>query len=170
MPAPGQSTFDGNPNANPPTIVGYRPGLPDFNGGALTDDGRFPPDPSTMPTAALFNTIAAMLVSLGRASHVGGFAITAGASPVMSSWWAAGNNIASGSNPFSITKNGPGDYSITWPAGLFPTTGQPHAWLNVQLTGGHSVSIGAVWIANGVRVTTTQDTTLTDLNFSVALF
>jgi hypothetical protein len=167
MTAPNGSTFDGNPNASPATTVGYRPGQGDFNGAALTDDPSFPPDPATMPTAELFNTYAYLLISICKAIGVAGAAITAGVSPVVSSFWTAALLIAS--NPFTVTRNGVGDYSITWAANLFPIAGQPRARINA-LIGATNASIGAVNITNGVRIQTTQGGALTDLNFSFEVF
>lgn len=165
MPAGNQSPWDGNPNASPPTTAGARPGINDFNGAALKNDPVNMPDPATMPTAELFNTLDFTAVSIGKMVPNGFISVVAGGSPTTAFWSTAANNI--GSNPFSITRNGAGDYSITVAANTFPTpAAQPHAQLNVQL-GAASYSIGAVNIANGVRVTTTQGGALTDLNFTV---
>lgn len=168
MTAPGQSTFDGNPNATPAVSTGYRPGLSDFNGGALKDDPQYPPDPSTMPTSALFNTIAAMLVSMGKMVPTAFIGINAGASPTVA-WWGTAANLI-GANPFTVTRNSAGNYSITWTAGVLPNAlGAPNAQINAVL-GAHNYSIGTVNIANGVQVTTTEDGVLTDLNFTVWMF
>lgn len=167
MPAGGISTFDGNPNAQVPTSVGYRPGAPDFNGAALVDDTVYPPDPQTMPTAALFNTIDWTIVSLGKMCEVGTFAVTAGSSPIMTSWQTAANLITT--NPFTLIRNGVGDYTIEWAANTFPITGQPRAWLNAIL-GAHAYAIGIINLLTGVRVTTVIDGALADIPFSVALY
>lgn len=162
MPAPGQSTFDGNPNANPPTTVGYRPGLSDFNGAALTDDPVNPPDPATMPTSAQQNTLGAMEVSFGKICPAGWFGITAGVSPVMSFFGTAANNTVG--NPYTIARVGAGNYQITWAANTFPLVAGPKAYLNF-LGGANTYSIEAVYIVNGVQITTQQGGVLTDLNF-----
>ncbi len=167
MPAPNQSTFDGNPNANPPTTSGYRPGLPDFNGAALTDDTQNPPDPQTMPVSFVWNTFAYLIVSICRMIPCASFALTPGVSPSILWWFTAALNIAS--NPFAITRNGAGDYSVTWAANLFPVQGSPKAYLN-SLQGAHNVGIQAQNITNGVRIQTVQDAVLTDLPFTVDVF
>lgn len=168
MPAPGQSTFDGNPNTSPATTTPYRPGTADFNGAALVDDPVYVPDPSTMPTAELFNTIAFLAISACKMIPSGFISVNAGATPTVAFWGTAANNITS--NPFTVTRTAAGNYSITWTAGTFPSpAAQPNASLNIAL-GAHNYGIGAVNITNGVQVTTTQDAALTDLNFTVWIF
>lgn len=167
MPAPNGSTFDGNANASPPTMVGYRPGLPDFNGAALTNDLASPPDPATMPVAEVWNTFAYLITSICKMIGVATFAVNAGASPTMASWFTAALNIQA--NPFTITRVGAGNYQITWAAALLPVQGWPRAFLNV-VGGAHSYSIEAVNITNGVQVYTQQDGVLTDLSFSVVVY
>lgn len=168
MPAGGISTFDGNPKTSPATTQGYRPGSSDFNGAALQNKASNPPDPSTMPTAELLNTMSLELVSIGKMIPVAFISVNAGGSPTTAYWSTAANNI--GSNPFTVTRNGAGDYSITYAAGTLPTpAAQPAATLNVQL-GAHNYAIGAINITNGIRVTTTEDGALTDLNFTAFLY
>lgn len=165
MPSGGLSTFDGNPNASPATTVGYRPGLPDFNGAALADDPVNPPDPQTMPTSALLNTYGKQLVSYGKVVACAGVGVNAGASPTFQYWTTAANLIVS--NPFTLTRVGAGNYQITYAANLLPIAGWPQSQLNAVL-GAHNYAISAVNIANGVQVYTVQDGALADLNFSVS--
>lgn len=167
MVAPNQSPYDGNPLATPPIANGYRPTPADFNGASLTNLSTFPPNPATMPTAELLNTTALTVVSHGKMVSVATFGVNAGASPTMEFWSTAALLIVS--NPFAITRNGVGDYSITWAANLFPIAGWPRAMINA-LIGATNASICAVNITNGVRVQTTQGGALTDLNFSVAVY
>jgi hypothetical protein len=168
MPAPGCSTFDGNPNSSPAVTAGYRPGAADFNGAALTNLGSNPPNPATMPTAELLNTDSLQLVSVSRMVPFAAISVTPGSSPSTAYYRTAANNIAS--NPFTITRNAAGDYSITYPTGTFPApVSQPTATLNAQL-GAHTYAIGAVNITNGVRVTTVVDGALADVPFTVNLY
>lgn len=165
MPAGGISTFDGNPETSPPTTTPYRPGSADFNGAALLDDPTYPPDPSTMPTANLFNTTDLLIVSLGKMVPVAFISVVAGASPTVAFWSTAANNIVG--NPFTVTRTAAGNYSITTPANTLPApVSQPQGELNVVL-GAHNYGVSAVNITNGVQVTTTQDGALADLNFTV---
>lgn len=168
MPAPGQSTFDGNPQTSPPTTTPYRPGTADFNGANLQNDPVYVPDPNTMPTAPLFNTYSYEIVSIGKMIPVAFISVNAGASPTVAFWSTAANNIAS--NPFTVTRTGAGNYNVTYAAGTLPApTAQPRGSLNVVL-GAHNYAIGAVNIVNGIQVTTTQDGALTDLNFTVDFY
>jgi hypothetical protein len=149
MTAPGQSPFDGNPLSTPPIANGYRPTPSDFNGAALTQDPVNPPDQATMPTAPLMNTTSLTLVSIGKAMACAGFGLTAGGSPTFAWWWTAANNVSG--NPFSILRNGAGDYSVTWAANLLPVAGWPKARVNALL-GAVTSGIVAVNITNGVRI------------------
>lgn len=168
MPAPNLSTWDGNPNTSPPTTTPYRPGTADFNGAGLTNDPVYPPNAATMPTAELFNTIGFLLTSIGKMVPNAFISVNAGASPTTAFWSTAANNILT--NPFTITRNSVGNYTITVSANVLPApAAQSLAVLNVVL-GAHNYSIGCVNVANGVQVTTTQDGALTDLNFTAWLF
>jgi hypothetical protein len=168
MPSPSQSTFDGNPNTSPPTTTPYRPGLDDFDGAQCIDDPSEPVETNDMPRSSCWNTFGYMLVSACKMIAVANISVTAGVSPTTAFWNTAANNIAA--NPFTITRNSVGNYSLTFTAGTFPApTSAARAFLNVLL-GAHNYSIGCVNIANGVQVTTTQDGALTDLNFTVDLF
>lgn len=169
MPAGGISTFDGNPNLAIPTTQGYRPGDADFNGAALQDLGKAPPNPATMPTAALYNTYSKQLESVSRMIPYAVASVIAAVSPSIPFWRVAANNVTS--NPFTLTRVGTGNYQLTLtnPA-LFPSAvGQATASLNVVL-GAHNYAIGVVNISNGVHITTTEDGVLTDLNFTAELF
>lgn len=168
MPAPGISTFDGNPETSPPTTTPYRPGTSDFNGAALADDPTYPPDPQTMPTANLFNTIALLLVSACKMIPFAIVSVTAGASPVIAFWNTAANDIDA--NPFTLARTAAGNYTLSWTAGAFPSAAaQPVVALNLEL-GAHNYGAGAVYGTNSVQVTTTEDGALADLPFTVMLF
>jgi hypothetical protein len=167
MPSPNGSTFDGNQNANPPTSVGYRPGLPDFNGAACQNDTANPPDPLTMPTAECWNTFGAQHVSVGKMVACATFGLVAQSVPILQYWQTAANLIIA--NPFTLTRVGAGNYQITWSANTFPLIGWPKAGL-VLIGGSHNYSVECAYITNGVQVTTQVDGVLTDLNFWVELY
>lgn len=168
MPSPGISTFDGNPNATPPTTVGYRPGPDDFDGAELEDDPVNVPDPETMPTSAQMNTRSLLLVSICKAIGVAGFGINASASPTFAFFWTAANLIVG--NPFTLTRVGAGHYQITWAAGQFPIAGWPRVRLNTAVVSGHSYSVSALNMTNGIEVWTFDNGALADLSFSAEAF
>ena len=173
MPAPGTSTWDGNANLSPPVTAPYRPGAADFNGIALADSAVYPPNPRTMPTAALLNTWSAMAVMLGRLCQNLTMSVRyVSNAPVIDSFTTAPTAAASlpAASTFTIARTAGGsafgDITITWPAGTFPAAlTQPKAYLNWAL-GPTSFSIGIVAVTNGVRVTTTQGNALVDLPFT----
>jgi hypothetical protein len=166
MPAPGQSTFDGNPKANPPTTIGYRPGLSDFNGASCIDVPATPPSPPTQPTADCWNTCGNQHVSAGKMIAVANVAVNAGGSPSVQSWATAANLIQT--SPFTLTRVSAGVYQITWPPSTFPLTGWPKAYLNTQSTSAGGIS--AFYITNGVQVNTFLAGAAADANFNVDLY
>jgi hypothetical protein len=168
MPAPGCSTFDGNPNLPIPTTQGYRPGQDDFDGAEFEDLGSAPPNPRYIPSAGLTNTEGWQLISVSRMIPWGACDVAAGVGPTITNWRVAANNVTA--NPFTVVRNSVGNYSITTAAGVFPApVGNPRATITAIL-GAHSYSIGVVNIANGVQVTTTIDGALADISFGVDFF
>ena len=175
MPAPGTSTWDGNANLSPPVTAPYRPGAADFNGIALADSAVYPPNPRTMPTAALLNTWSAMGVMLGRLCQNLTMSVrySSGGAPIIDSFTTAPTAAASlpAASTFTVNRTtggaANGDISISWPVGTFPAAlTQPKAYLNVSL-GANSYSIGIVaYGSTSVRVTTNQGSTPTDLPFT----
>lgn len=166
MPAPGQSTFDGNPNANPPTTIGYRPGLSDFNGAACVDVPASLPNPPSQPTAICWNTLCQQHVSVGKMMACANIAINAAASPTVQSWATAANLIQT--SPFTVTRVSAGVYQITWPANTFPLAGWPKAYLNTQSAS--PATISTFYIANGVQVNTFVGGSAADANFNVDIY
>jgi hypothetical protein len=65
MSSPTYLTFDGDA-AN--GVLPYRPGVADVGGCQKLDDQAYPPDPTTMPTAADFNQMGMQIVALGNVS------------------------------------------------------------------------------------------------------
>jgi hypothetical protein len=181
MPAPNGSTFDGNPNASTPVVVPYRPGAPDFNGIGLQDNPQYPPNPLTMPTAALLNTWSALSVVFGRMIPVLRLSVTGGTTPSISQFIAApdyvGGTLGSSTptpitlSTFTVTHVSTGKVQITWPAGTLPTaTTQPSAHLNGVLSSGYSASVSATPITNGVEVDTLLSGVYSDMSFTVDVY
>jgi hypothetical protein len=140
MGSPGISTFD----VSPP----YRAGSDDFNGNAKIDDAEAPPDAATMPSAAEYNTLTAQMCSVNKVIAVAKLSLG-----VLAGVYSMASFTAAGSAPttptFTITKNGTGDVSITWPANTFPPpVVAPESSLNHTAPG----MITAYAITNGVRV------------------
>ena len=170
MSAPGGSTWDGNPNITPPATVPYRPGKDDFNGIALEDDAKSPPDASKMPTSALLNTWSALSVVFGRMipNLVASVAYVSG-SPALDSFTAAPSAVDSSTLTVARTGGGAshGDVTVSWPANTFPAAiTQPLVSINGTTPGIASVSA----VGNGVRIVI-QNTSGTgvDLPFTVTV-
>ena len=160
MASPNASTFD----IAPP----YRPGNADFNGSAKVDDSENPPDPTIMPSAAEYNTLTKLMVALGKVIPTAVISIkfTAGV-PSVDLFSAPGNNVTLGT--FTVTDNGAGDTSVTWPVNTFPAAvAQPTVSLNQDTNLG---AARAFAIANGVRIKTPNLAgTLTDAAYTVCIY
>jgi len=159
--APNKSTWDATPTP-------YRPGTSDFNGAALENDEENPPDPSTMPTAELLNTLSFLAISYGKIAPNAIITVTGGNPPVIIGVQSPRTGVIAGT--FTATRNSAGDVSITWPANTFPAS-QAAPTVSLNITGGviagHAYAYSAENITNGVRVTTSFDAVMTDMNFTV---
>lgn len=164
------------PNVSPwDAVVVHRPSADDFNGAALANDPDDAPDPGTMATAELVNTMSLALVSLGKVAANAKFSVRyASGAPVLDTFSAAPSAPSSGTftvarTPAGTGVNGAGDTTITWAAGTFPpAVGQPSACLNVLGTAA-AWGISCANVTNGVRVITTVGSTATDLPFTVSV-
>lgn len=143
-----------------------RPSLADFNGASKSDEAAYLPDPTTMPNAAEWNTMGRLLAAMGQMVPNASVSIASGGSPTVSSVRTAASAVNSGT--FTVTRNGAGDVSITWPANTFPATlGPPRAFLNNAGSG----MISAVAVTNGMRIRTYNAAgAATDLDFTADAF
>lgn len=142
-----------------------RPSLDDFEGAEKQNDDDFPPDPEKDPTAEEYNELCQLVVGFGRMIPNAIVCVAGGATPSVAGFSAM--PIAVITSTFTVTRNGAGDVSITWPANTFPTPiCRPRAYLNAGPGMPHAVAI-----TNGVRVHTYNSSGVaTDLDFSVDVF
>ena len=222
----------------------YRPGTADFDGVQLQNangvNGNAPPPlgDGSMPTAALLNSWSLFIIALGKMIPNVRLSLQY-ISSVMTVMYAQGAPSWVATSAFVVTRNGAGDYSITYaqPSGsttwaastaytsgtsfvlppiatgyyykcttsgtsgtsapifpvvvgntvsdggavwtcwgtvnaLPPMASDASAQLNLPagLAGSTEYAISAVAIQNGVHVTTSENGTLTDLNFSVNIY
>jgi len=125
-----------------------RPGLDDVGGGQKVNDGGTP-DPVRDPTAEDANQTALQLVALGKVMPVALLSVANSGAPALDRQSCA--PTAPSLLTFTVTDNGVGDTSITWPAGTFPA---PVAKPRAYVTGATPALIAAEAITNGVRVRT----------------
>ncbi len=128
-----------------------RPSLDDMGGGTVQDHAARPPYKATMPYADLYNQGQTQTERLAAMTEAVTISVTFAAGvPGVSQFTAMRTSVVIGN--FTVTDNGTGDTTITWPASTFPTsTGGPMASLNDTTVGG---GITASLVALGVRVLT----------------
>ncbi len=155
--APAELTWD----IDPPR----RPSLADLGNATLQDHASKPPSKATMPYADQMNQWAKQEERLAAMTEACGISVTfSGSDPSVSQFIAMRTTTVIGD--FTVTDNGTGDTTITWPANTFPTSALgPTASLNdTTVGGGYTVSL----VANGVRVITwTGAATPADRPFTV---
>ena len=176
-PSAGISTWDASP-------VPYRPGLPDFNGAALTNRADAPPNPATFPTANLLNGTALMEVGIGQVVPNAVLSVTfVGGNPTINAGVAiagfspgATSPITNGALTIERTPSGSynGDVFIYWPANTFPApVRRPMASLNGTTA---ALAPAADWYTDvgtgnsGVRIVCrSYSNSVADLPFSVSI-
>lgn len=143
-----------------------RPALDDLGGGAKVNDD-IAPDPVRDATAEDFNQISKLLAALARVMPVAQLSVRISAGTHFLERVSCAPSAPTTAT-FTLTDNGVGDISLTWPANTFPpTVAYPRAFV----TGSTPALIAAEALANGVRVRT-QDAAgaPVDVPFEVELF
>lgn len=110
-------------DADPPR----KPNLDDFNGANKFDDAEFPPDPTTMPTSAEYNTLCRLAVTNSRMSPVLVVAVRWVSTVPTIDYVLAANSQTLASH-LTVTTAGVGDVTIDWPTtgtGALPVTLMP---------------------------------------------
>lgn len=143
-----------------------RPGINDVGGGQKVNDGTIS-DPAGMPDATEDNQKSNLIVRYGMVVPVEKITVHFAAG-VPSINKASGVITLVVIATFTVTDNGVGDTSITWPANTFPPAiADPDA----KLTGATVGMIACESIANGVRIRTKDGTNVAaDLPFNVDIF
>lgn len=139
-----------------------RPGISDVGGAQKEDDLNYPPDPVRMLTGADENQGEKLTVAYGKV--VANAKVTvhfSGSTPSVAQ--ASGCGSAVVPSLFTVTDNGAGDTTISWPAGTFPAAIADHT---ARLTGATVGMIACETVSNGARVRTKDGTnTAADLAF-----
>ncbi len=159
MAAPDELTFD--------IVPPRRPSLDDCGGGKLIDDAENPPDPETMPYAAQLNQLQKQVARFGGSVAVARFSIVFNAGTP-----SIGQFVCLPTGPitstFTVTDNGNGDTTISWPANTFPSSVLKPAGLTLNEDVAAQAPVAWMPDANSVRVKTRNAAgTLTDIVFSV---
>lgn len=146
-----------------------RPGLDDVGGAQFEDEIGFEPIGPDMPASDDFNQMSQTEIAHAKIMPTAGISVgfTAGTPSVRQ---ATGPGVRIVPSTFTVTDNGPGDTTITWPAGTIPSSVlAPMATINEP-----SVSLGrsitAFYVSNGVRVVTDAAGAADDLAFTVLIY
>lgn len=157
------SVFDGDQDEN---ISPHRPTLGNLGGAEFANDPTIPPDPETFPTAETENQQENVLYGLAQGAFALGFQITfSSGTPSIAGWWTIGTRLELAD--FTVTDNGDGDTTISWPAGyLVPKSIGPLLTLNEDVEIDRARAIQA---SDGLSVTvkTKLGATGTDCGFTV---
>ncbi len=144
-----------------------RPTLEDCGDAQLQDHATRPPKAPTQPYADQLNQWAMQIARLGGVVPVAVISIQiSGGVPSVYSFTACPTAVLTGT--FTVTDNGTGDTSITWPASTFPVAAaRPAVSINSDL-----LAIPRAFnITNGVRVKTANAAgTLIDAEFTVLVY
>lgn len=126
-----------------------RPGIDDVGGGAKENEIARP-DPVRHLTAEDVNQLSKQVVAEGKVGVLARISVTqtAGAYPATPLMQSCRPSEVT-NETFTVTKNGVGDVSVTWPAGTFPT---PVARPRAHVVGDTPLLITAKPITNGARV------------------
>ena len=145
-----------------------RPSLEDVGGAALSDDAMNPPIPPKMPYAAQLNQWALQIQRQGALMPIAIFSVRfAAGAPVLDSFACA--PTAPITATFTLTDNGAGNTTITWPAGTFPTAiVKPSVTITEDIAALTPIALN---VSNGVQVKTRNAASaLTDMAFLVLVY
>ena len=145
--------------------------LADLGDAQLQDSTKRPPKPPTMPYAAQLNQWALQLAGVNRVIGAATFEVHfTGGTPAISNAFAMSSAITTtwAQANVTITKNGTGDYTLSWPSGaLPPPRGKPKAWVTEDAACLQPIALTS---GNGVRVKTRNSSgTLADFDFAVRI-
>lgn len=144
----------------------HRPSVSELGGGAKVN-GLPPPDPVRMLTAEDCNQTAQQIPSLARVTPVAILQVEQSAG-TYSKIAATAQPSTVTTSTFTLTKNGTGDVSVTWPAGTFPSAiAKPKA----HVTGNAPLLVATEAISNGARVRMQNAAgSATDSHFDLEVF
>lgn len=152
-----------------PAEDGPRRGSVEDYGGATLEDEDPAPDKATMLYADLCNGLQRGVAAHDRAVFAVGIGVHfTGSTPAITQVTGPGEAASIGTS-FTVTDNGTGDTTITWPAGTFPPSVlPPMVARNGGVVGG---GIDVVAVTNGVRVRTWNGSNAgTDYDFTVTVW
>ena len=165
--APEFNTWNGGTGDDGPELP-RRPSTDDLGGDTKQDNSDHPPDDVEHFTAAAWNQLVKQVAALARVAASCKIEVRfTGATPFLSRISSPREDVTIAT--FTVTDNGSGDVSITWPADTFPTpvcspTGLTLISSSTAVLDGHVEEI-----TNGVRVRTKSGGVATDIPWTLTL-
>jgi hypothetical protein len=145
----------------------HRPALDELGGGAKVN-GTPAPDPVRHATAQDFNQISQQLAALGRVAPIAILQVeqTAG---IYSKIAVTGQPSGATVGGFTVTKNGAGDITVSWPSGLLPS---PVAKPRASVTGATALLVATEQVSTtSARIRMlSHDGVGTDSHFDLEIF
>lgn len=163
MSAPNFNTWNGGIGADGPELP-RRPSVDDLGGDQKQDNNEAPPDDQEHFTAGGWNQKVKQISASARVTASCLLDVQFdGSAPFLAAFSCPRDNLTSAT--FTLTDNGTGDTSITWPADTFP----PHVISPSGFTPfGSAVVDGRVEkITNGIRVRTRSAGSAADVPFTI---
>jgi hypothetical protein len=143
-----------------------RPSVDDVGGATIEDESPFP-DKGSMIYADLLNQLQRQSAAQGAVADAARISIHfASGTPVVAGATGPGTEVVT--SLFTVTDNGTGDTTITWPAGALPIA-SPGLQASATINAVGAFCLSAVYVTNGVRVRTYASTSgaAADADFTV---
>ncbi len=152
MGAPDFLTFDGGTGDDGPELP-RRPSTDDLGGDAKQDNNENPPDDVEHFTAAGWNQLVKVAAALSKTAPVCKLEVRfSGSTPYVARAPALSSNVTL--STFTVTDNGLGDTTVTWPANTFPPTACSPTGLTLLVTTSAVRACDVEEVTNGIRVRT----------------
>lgn len=167
MPAPDFLTFDGG-TGDDGIELPRRPSTDDLGGDAKRDNNEFPPDDVEHFTAAGWNQLVKVVEALSKTAAVCKLEVRfTGSTPYVARATALSRNVRIAT--FTVTDNGIGDTTVTWPANTFPPSACSPTGLTLLVTTSADRGFDVEEVANGIRVRTKAGGAATDIAWTIAI-
>ncbi len=167
MGAPNFLTFDGGTGDDGAELP-RRPSTDDLGGDAKQDNNEAPPDDVEHFTAAGWNQLVKVVAALSKTAPACKLEVRfSSGAPYVARAPALSANVTLAI--FTVTYNGTGDTTVTWPANTFPPSACSPTGLTMLVTSSADRGADLEEVANGIRVRTKAGGSAADIPWTVDL-